>query len=164
MKKGTFNLLLFAIVMIFGCTNLPMKNDPNFSSQIDQPQFEKKDGPLVMVDGGHNNFFVMTGLIKPLLDLLTNDGYRIEIGEIEFISRKYLNNKNIVIIPNKIDNTTMLTAFIESKKIDTKLYIDYLRSKLPSYMIPSKVKLLEKLPLNSNDKTDKIALKKMLND
>jgi len=31
-------------------------------------------------------------------------------------------------------------------------------------MIPSKVKLLEKLPLNSNDKTDKIALKKMLND
>ena len=50
------------------------------------------------------------------------------------------------------------------KKIDTKLYIDYLRSKLPAYMIPSKVKLLEKLPLNSNDKTDKIALKKMLND
>ena len=71
---------------------------------------------------------------------------------------------NIVIIPNKINNNYKLIAFIESKKIDTKLYIDYLRSKLPAYMIPSKVKLLEKLPLNSNDKTDKIALKKMLND
>ena len=92
------------------------------------------------------------------------DGYRIEIGEIEFISREYLKNVNIVIIPNKINNNYKLTAFIESKKIDTKLYIDYLRSKLPAYMIPSKVKLLEKLPLNSNDKTDKIALKKMLND
>ena len=68
------------------------------------------------------------------------------------------------IIPNKINNNYKLTAFIESKKIDIKLYIDYLRSKLPAYMIPSKVKLLEKLPLNSNDKTDKIALKKMLND
>ena len=92
------------------------------------------------------------------------DGYRIEIGEIEFISRKYLNNKNIVIIPNKIDNTTKLTAFIESKKIDEKLYLSYLRSKLPRYMIPSKVKLLKKFPLNSNDKIDKVALKKLCND
>jgi len=92
------------------------------------------------------------------------DGYRIEIGEIEFISRKYLNNKNIVIIPNKIDNTTKLTAFIKSKKIDEKLYLSYLRSKLPRYMIPSKVKLLKKFPLNSNDKIDKVALKKLCND
>ena len=31
-------------------------------------------------------------------------------------------------------------------------------------MIPSKVKLLDKFPLNSNDKIDKVALKKMIND
>ena len=92
------------------------------------------------------------------------DGFRIEIGEIEFISREFLKNVNVVIIPNKINNNYNLSAFIESKKIDTNLYKNYLRLKLPTYMIPSKVILLDKFPLNSNDKIDKVALKKMIND
>jgi hypothetical protein len=84
MKQLSF-VFVAALAIFAGCSapmdaQLPMKNDPHFRSQIDQPQFEKEDGPLVMVDGGHNNFFVMTGLIKPLLDLLANDGYRIEIS------------------------------------------------------------------------------------
>ena len=84
MKQLTI-VFVAALATFSGCsapmdTQLLMKNDPNFISQIDQPQFAHKDGPLIMVDGGHNNFFVMTGLIEPLLDLLANDGYRIEIS------------------------------------------------------------------------------------
>ena len=44
MKKRTFNLLLFAIVMIFGCTNLPMKNDPNFDPNVESPFYKKRKG------------------------------------------------------------------------------------------------------------------------
>ena len=75
-----------------------------------------------------------------------------------------MKNLNVVIIPYKVNDNYNLTAFIESKKIDTNLYKNYLRLKLPIYMIPSKVKLLDKFPLNSNDKIDKVALKKMIND
>ena len=83
-----------------------------------------KTGDLCSITNADN--IILHGRIDSQIKI---DGYRIEIGEIEFISREYLKNVNIVIIPNKINNNYKLTAFIESKKIDTKLYIDYLRSK-----------------------------------
>lgn len=78
-------LAFYAMVISTGCASdtevqFPMRNDPNFTTQVEKPSFEAEKGPRVVVDQGHNNFFITTGLIEPLLDLLNSDGYRIDFS------------------------------------------------------------------------------------
>lgn len=90
-------------------------------------------------------------------------GYRVELGEIEFHARKHLEGINTVVIPflNKSNNTE-LVIFIEGDKVNKISLENYLKSKLPSYMIPARMVLVPLFPLNSNDKVDKIKLKQKL--
>ena len=79
-------LAFYAMVISTGCASdtevqFPMRNDPNFATKIENPSYEAERGPLIVVDKGHNNFFITTGLIKPLLDLLESDGYRIDFSD-----------------------------------------------------------------------------------
>jgi len=61
-----------------------------------------------------------------------------------------------------ISNNTELAIFIESSEIDENKFNDFLKSKLPSYMIPTKKVLVSQFPVNSSDKVDKKRLKKLL--
>ena len=84
--KYLLGLAFSAVVISTGCASdtevqFPMRNDPNFTSRVEKPSYESEKGPLVVVDRGHNNFFITTGLIKPLLDLLTSDGYRVDFSD-----------------------------------------------------------------------------------
>lgn len=92
-------------------------------------------------------------------------GYRVETGEIEFHARTFLKNINAIVIPfNNNSNNTELAIFIEAQKIDDKALDEYLKSKLPHYMIPTKKIFINQFPLNSSDKVDKIRLKDYLNN
>lgn len=89
-------------------------------------------------------------------------GFRVELGEIEYHAREYL-SKNVVCIA--FDNEKSLTEiamFIESTEIITDDLLAYLRSKMPAYMIPTRLFFVPVFPLNSNDKTDKVKLKEMI--
>lgn len=90
-------------------------------------------------------------------------GYRIELGEIEYHSRECLNGNNAVAISfeNKTGNTE-IALFIESESADTDVLLDYLKSRMPYYMVPTKLLLNKKFPLNSNGKVDRNILKKMI--
>ncbi len=158
-KKG--ELCISGDQVSSGYWNNPKKNNSSFFTlkyeNIDRRFY--KTGDICSITKDDN--ILIHGRLDSQIKI---DGFRIEIGEIEFISRKYLKNVNVVIIPNKIKDNYKLIAFIESKKINTNLYKNYLRLKLPTYMIPSKIILLDKFPLNSNDKIDKIVLKRMIND
>lgn len=86
-------------------------------------------------------------------------GYRIELGEIEHYAREYLNGQHVVAIA--YENTSgnyEIALFIEGYFRDTQKTIEYLKLKLPYYMIPSKVIQIDLLPLNKNDKVDRNAL------
>ncbi len=89
-------------------------------------------------------------------------GFRVELSEIEFHAKEGLNKTNTVAIAftNSIHNTE-IGLVIESKAFDYKELLDYLKTKLPSYMIPTKIKFVEELPLNVNGKTDRNKLVKM---
>ena len=78
-------------------------------------------------------------------------GYRVELGEIEFHARTYLKGVNAVVSPftNKSSNTE-LVIFIEAKVLDTNSLINYLKTKLPPYMIPTKTICEQNFPLNAN--------------
>lgn len=90
-------------------------------------------------------------------------GYRIELGEIEYHAREFLQDQNAVSIPyeNKLGNSE-IALFVEGEVTDTTILFDYLKSKMPYYMVPTKILINEKFPLNVNGKTDRIMLKKLI--
>ncbi|RZP08615.1 MAG: hypothetical protein EVA37_05095, partial [Flavobacteriales bacterium] len=62
----------------------PMYNDIELDLKIENPSYETNEGPLIMFDSAHKNFFVQSHLIKPLVDLLLNDGYRVSFLDKNF--------------------------------------------------------------------------------
>ena len=90
-------------------------------------------------------------------------GYRVELGEIEYHAREYLGGNNAVVITfiNYIGNTE-LALFIEGEKINTTSLIDYMKTKIPLYMIPTKIILEHEFPLNPNSKVDRRKLKEKI--
>ena len=97
------------------------------------------------------------------------NGYRIELGDIE---SNLLNIDGVIsccALPNyDSDNKVKsITAFVVSNDIkDEKEYTKFLKDELkkyiPVYMIPKKIKFLEKLPMNNNGKVDRKELKRIL--
>lgn len=87
-------------------------------------------------------------------------GYRIELGEIEYHSREFLQGQNAVAIAfeNKTGNTE-IALFLESELTDTNILLEYLKSKMPYYMIPTKILNTKRIPLNVNGKIDRNILK-----
>lgn len=90
-------------------------------------------------------------------------GFRVELGEIEFHAREYLKTMNAVCVA--FDNDQHLTEigmFIESEEIDTTALLEYMSAKMPHYMIPKRIIFVPVFPLNGNDKIDKNKLKELL--
>lgn len=83
-------------------------------------------------------------------------GYRVELSEIEFYSKKIISTVNLVavIINNKLRNTEVALA-IESSSFDTDDFVTKLKSYLPIYMVPTKILFYDALPLNVNGKIDR---------
>lgn len=90
-------------------------------------------------------------------------GFRVEMGEIEWHAREFLGDKNVVCLAfdNK-DGLTEIAMFIESEEFNPDEMMAYMRTKMPSYMIPSRLFYVPVFPLNANDKTDKVKLKAMI--
>lgn len=86
-------------------------------------------------------------------------GFRIELGEIEYHSREFT-GKNTVCIANEEDGLNVLYLFVEGDKTDTKPLIEYMKSKMPSYMIPSYFVFIDSFPLNNSDKIDRPRIKR----
>ncbi|MCU4166224.1 AMP-binding protein [Carboxylicivirga caseinilyticus] len=90
-------------------------------------------------------------------------GYRIELGEIEYHTRNAVNGKNAVaVVYESHSGNHEIAMFIEDNKLDEDVVRQYLKSKLPSYMIPTKFLLVESFPINTNGKTDRLELLKIL--
>lgn len=90
-------------------------------------------------------------------------GFRVELGEIEFHAREFLKDINAVCIAFENDKgLTEIAMFLESEEFDSSDLIAYMRTKMPSYMIPSRLLFVPTFPLNSNDKIDKVKLKSMI--
>jgi len=91
-------------------------------------------------------------------------GFRVELGEIEYHARDYYNkDRRVMAIAFQNDkNLTEIAMFIESKEEDTKDLITYMRRKMPAYMIPTRIIFLPEFPLNKSEKVDRNALKALI--
>lgn len=84
-------------------------------------------------------------------------GLRIELTEIENVMGTYENVSQAVCIVKKIERTEHLAAFFTTEKgctVDTGLLKEYLKEKLPSYMVPDILKELDQMPQTPGGKTD----------
>lgn len=91
-------------------------------------------------------------------------GFRVELGEIEHHAREYY-NKEYRVVAIAFDNVQKLTEialFIESTDQETQNLLAYLRSKMPHYMIPTRIVFEPTFPLNRSEKIDRNSLKSKL--
>ncbi|MCF7560803.1 AMP-binding protein [Sabulilitoribacter multivorans] len=92
-------------------------------------------------------------------------GYRVELSEIEYHAKAKSEKKvNMVAVDiyNKLGNAEIGLA-IESNPFDTTQIFEYMKSKMPNYMIPMHVEFIEVFPHSINGKIDRKALKKHFN-
>jgi amino acid adenylation domain-containing protein len=93
-------------------------------------------------------------------------GHRVELGEIEAVVRKRSGLDGVAAIgwPVTASGHAGIEVFIEG---ETKGY-DELRnaiaSELPDYMVPRRIHFMGRLPRNANDKLDRKAMRKMLEE
>ncbi|MBT5399818.1 amino acid adenylation domain-containing protein [bacterium] len=86
-------------------------------------------------------------------------GYRIELEEIETCATQLRYVRQACCIRNVDNNLSTLILFVStSKKIDIKDMRADIKRLLPKYMIPSKIHIIDRLPLNANGKVDRKAL------
>lgn len=91
-------------------------------------------------------------------------GFRVELGEIEHHAREFY-SKEYRVVAIAFDNAQKLTEialFVESAEQDAQALLTYLRSKMPHYMIPSRIIFESTFPLNKSEKIDRNKLKEMI--
>ncbi len=89
-------------------------------------------------------------------------GFRIELGEIEMIVTQYPTVQNAVVLAREdILGEKCLVAYVVSTQKPGQSVSelrDFLKQKLPAYMVPSNFVMLDALPLMPNGKVDRCAL------
>ncbi|NEO70810.1 amino acid adenylation domain-containing protein, partial [Moorena sp. SIO3H5] len=88
-------------------------------------------------------------------------GFRIELGEIESVLSTHPQiQQSVVIATEDIHGNKRLVAYVvsESESLSTNQVREFLKQKLPNYMVPSAFVTLETLPLTPNGKVDRKSL------
>ncbi len=82
-------------------------------------------------------------------------GYRIELEEIETILTQYDGiNQAIIIVAEYYNNRHLVAYYVSDHAFDEIKIKNFLKQKLPEYMIPNYFIHLQKVPLNINGKID----------
>ena len=86
-------------------------------------------------------------------------GFRVELGEIEATLASHAGVKAAVVMAREDDGEKHLVAYVVAETAEQALTVSemraHLRVKLPDYMVPASLVLLEELPLTPHGKVDR---------
>ncbi|MEO0768467.1 MAG: amino acid adenylation domain-containing protein [Cyanobacteria bacterium J06649_4] len=85
-------------------------------------------------------------------------GFRIELGEIENALLRHAQVKETVVVVRQDQNLERLVAYLVGEALEASEVYQFLKGKLPDYMLPSAFVLLPRLPLTPSGKVDRRAL------
>lgn len=88
-------------------------------------------------------------------------GFRVELGEVESALLACPEVAEAVVVKNETEKSQRLVAYVVRKsgvRVGAEGLRDYLRERLPGFMIPSAFFFLRQMPLSSNGKVDRYAL------
>ena len=106
------------------------------------------------------------GRDKPLVYLgrLDNQikilGHRVELGEVEAVIREISGVAGVVALgwPRTGSGADAIEVFFETNAFDKQELINRLKTRLPPYMVPRGIRVIERFPLNASGKYDRRAL------
>lgn len=81
-------------------------------------------------------------------------GYRIELGEIEAAVKQELDVTEAVALLREIKGEKVICLYVQGSAVGKEIIYEKLAKKLPIYLVPSRIKVMEKLPIKSNGKID----------
>lgn len=118
----THTILLILLTASLASAEWPMSNDPAFDASVRTPTYPASQGPRILLDGGHHNFFIQWDFIKPFADLAKADGYRPVTGD-ETFTPGYLARFDIVMIITALpfDFATKTEVTTETTFTDTEI-------------------------------------------
>jgi hypothetical protein len=93
-------LFLCTTTICVACGKNGQQADPYFNAAVANPAYVREH-PRVLFDEAHNNVHKTTGLYKPFVDLITNDGYRVAANKEKF-SSPTLSAYDILVIANAL--------------------------------------------------------------
>jgi D-alanine--poly(phosphoribitol) ligase subunit 1 len=161
------NSSLGELALLGPCVGLGYYNDPERTSKsfVQNPkvsfnQLMYKTGDLV--ERMPNGYLRFRGRVD---NQIKHMGYRIELEEIEaaFSTLSYVDE--VGVIYEKISTELgQIKAFISVNKsdLDERSISDDIKNIVPSYMVPRKIVVLERLPKNQNGKIDRKQLKEII--
>ena len=115
-----------------------------------------RTGDLVRIN--ENNEVEFIGRIDTQVKIR---GFRIELGEIESVLRTNELIEDAIVMVHSEDENKFIVAYIiikNNKELDTANIKNYLKSRLPDYMVPTSFIQLGKFPLTLSGKVDKKSL------
>jgi len=113
-----------------------------------------RTGDIVSADAEGDHYF--RGRMGTQIKL---EGFRVELGEIEYHARTAAQGCECVVIPHPDKSGSIeLNLIVENYRGDPKTILTSLRARVPTYMVPKRALSVEKLPMNLNGKIDRVAL------
>lgn len=104
-RKIAFDMKKLIVIIMF----LPLLScgqqqevDNDYTPEISKPLYGKKNGPLLLIDGGHNNFHTLDGKFAPFGKVATADGFTLG-ANIGVINRDVLKGVKILVIANALN-------------------------------------------------------------
>jgi aspartate racemase len=99
-------------------------------------------------------------------------GYRIELGEVETVLREHSGvSEAVVVVREDVATEKRIVAYVvareaegttaagqEAAELEVAILREYLKARLPAYMVPSAIVQLAELPLTAHGKVDRRAL------
>jgi amino acid adenylation domain-containing protein len=154
---GEGELCLSGDQVTTGYWNDPVKTGEVFGMTDDGERFYRT-GDLCKVDRAGNFLYLgrMDGQVKI-------DGHRVELEEIEFHARAFCEDKPVVASVGTTETGAhFIRVFVETDTDVKRGLTEHLKKHLPEYMVPREIIAVRRFPLNSNGKTDRKALAKLV--
>ncbi|MCC5791938.1 MAG: amino acid adenylation domain-containing protein [Legionellaceae bacterium] len=87
------------------------------------------------------------------------NGYRIEAGDVETAFKSFVGVDHCVVIHANTDAGSWLVACVQAgSDINRELLRNHVEQRLPPYMVPAAIHLMDKFPVNNRGKIDKAQL------
>ncbi len=151
-------LALAGVQLAIGYLNAPELTNARFPTFHDKRWY--LTGDLAMRDAAGT--FHWLGRMDNQIKVL---GHRVELEEIDAHLRIVADAELVATVawPLADDGAAQgLVAFVGAQAIDDAGLVAALKARLPHYMMPARILPIEKMPLNSNGKVDRKALRQLL--
>ncbi len=157
---GEGELLLTGPQVSLGYWEDPEKTAAAFVVPPGREQVHYRTGDLVRRPAGEGPI-TYVGRIDHQVKV---NGHRVELGEIEATLRELAGFDGVVALgwPRTQAGAAAITAFVAGVGVDPEALRAAVADRLPEYMVPRHVHVIDEIPLNANGKFDRAALVRIL--